>query len=309
VPCYHPWMVFDDAAAALAPLFGATPFELRYGLDGRAAVRVHGGPLAPRHAEAVPPAAPWIADARCGDSAGWLLAAARPAEPECARAVLERAVERHSALRLQRLAAQRAALGADLLERLTHRLRTDVSTLQAVAEGAAADLFAPDELAELPAEIAAVGSAAQRELSAAREVMTALAPDVLAGPEPLLETLRAELEAAGAPAAVAGVDGERPYVLVPGAGWSAAARLLAEALAHDERLAGAALEVAAHPDGWSVRAGRAGAGAPQAWTGRGLGAVAAAGHIAAAAGGAAHAERVEDGGLRIELTLPAAPSR
>lgn len=301
-------MVFDDAAAALAPLFGSACFELRYGLDGRAAVRVHGGPLAPRHAEAVPPAAPWVAEARCGAAAGWLLAVAPPSDPEHARAVLERVVERHSALRLQRLAAERAALAADLLERLTHRLRTDVSALQAVAEGAVAGLFEPGELAELPAEIAAVGSTAQRELSAAREVMTALAPEAPAAPEPLLETLRAELEAAGARVAVAGAGGERPYVLVPGAGWSAGARLLAQALAGDQRLAGAALEVAADPDGWTVRAGRRGAGAPQAWTGHGLGALAAAGHIAAAAGGAAYAERFEDGGLRVELTLPAAPS-
>ena len=199
---------FSEAVAALAPLFGGTDFELRYALDGRAAVRAIGGPLAPRHAEAVPPPAPWVAEARCGDAAGWLLAAAPPADPERARAELERIVERHSALRLQRLAAQRAALEADLLDQLTHHLRTDVSTLQAVAEGAAAGLFDAAELGELPAEIAGVGAAAQRRLSGAREVMTALAAEARTAPEPLLETLRDELEAAGATNAVADVEGE-----------------------------------------------------------------------------------------------------
>jgi signal transduction histidine kinase len=301
-------MPFSEAAALLRPLFGATAFELRYALDGRAAVRAFGGPLAPRHAEDVPPPAPWVAEARCGYAAGWLLAAAPPADPERASALLGRAVDRRSALRLQRLAAQRAALEADLLERLTHRLRTDVSTLQAVAEGAAAGLFDPADLVELPAEIAAVGVAAQRQLSAAREVMTALAPEAPATAEPLLETLRDELEAAGARVCVADVPGEQPRVLVPGAGWSACARLLAEPLARDARLAGATLEVSAHPDGWSVRAGRAGAGMPQPWAGRALDALAGAGHIVAAAGGSAHAERLEDGGLRVALAIPAAPS-
>jgi hypothetical protein len=302
-------MPFGAAAAALQELFGETPFELRYALDGRAAVRACGGPLAPRHAEAVPPPAPWVARACCGDAAGWLLAAAPPAEPERAGALLARAVERHSALRLERLAVQRAALAGDLLERLTHGLRTDVSTLQAVAEGAAAGVFDAAELGELPAEIAGVGRAAQRELSAAREVMTALAPAAPPAPEPLLATLRDELEAASVAVAVADVAGECPRVLVPGAGWSACARLLAEALAGDDRLAGASVGVSADPDGWSVRAGAAGAGSPEPWTGRALGTLAAAGHIAAAAGGSADAERLADGGLRIRLTMPAAPSQ
>lgn len=39
-----------------APLFAeATAFELRFDVAGRAAVRVAGGPVAPRHVEAVPP--------------------------------------------------------------------------------------------------------------------------------------------------------------------------------------------------------------------------------------------------------------
>ncbi len=299
---------FSEAVAALAPLFGGTDFELRYALDGRAAVRAIGGPLAPRHAEAVPPPAPWVAEARCGDAAGWLLAAAPPADPERARAELERIVERHSALRLQRLVAQRAALEADLLDQLTHHLRTDVSTLQAVAEGAAAGLFDAAELGELPSEIAGVGAAAQRRLSGAREVMTALAAEARTAPEPLLETLRDELEAAGATNAVTDVEGESPRVLVPGAGWSACARLLAEALRSDDRFAGAAVVVAPDPDGWRVCAGRAGAGLSQLWTERAIGELAGAGHIAAAGGGSAHAEGLADGGLRVSLTMPAAVS-
>ena len=262
-------MDFREAAAALTPLFGDTAFELRYALDGRTAVRAFGGPLAPRHAEAVPPPAPWVAAGALRRRRG--LAArrrSRRSDPERAGAILERVVERHSAVRLERLAAQRAALEADLLERLTHDLRTDVSTLQTVAEGAAAGVFDAAELGELPAEIAAVGAAAQRRLSAAREVMTALAPAAPATPEPLLETLRAELEAAGAEIVVTDVEGELPRVLVPGAGWSACTRLLAEALGSDDRFAGAAIDVAPHPDGWSVCAGRAGAGQPQPWTGR-----------------------------------------
>src|SRR5919198_990267 len=47
--------------------------ELRFDLAGRAAVRVAGGPVAPRHVEPVPPPAPWVIEARCGDAAGWLL--------------------------------------------------------------------------------------------------------------------------------------------------------------------------------------------------------------------------------------------
>src|SRR4051794_4172745 len=107
-------------------------FELRFDLAGRAAVRVAGGPVAPRHVEPVPPAAPWVAEARCGPAAGWLLAQAAPADPEAARARLQRAVERETAHRLQAAAQAAAPLAADLLERLTHRLRTDVTTLQAV---------------------------------------------------------------------------------------------------------------------------------------------------------------------------------
>ena len=51
--------------------------------------------------------------------------------------LLARTVEREAALRAQASRREVSALTADLLERLTHRLRTDVTTLQAVADGRA----------------------------------------------------------------------------------------------------------------------------------------------------------------------------
>ena len=149
-------------------------FELRFDLAGRAAVRVAGGPVAPRHVEPVPPPAPWVAEARCGTATGWLLAHAAPADPDGARARLQRAVERETALRLQAAAQAAAPLAADLLERLTHRLRTDVTSLQAVADGAIKGLFEPEDLELLPGELERTGREALRRLSGAREVMAVL---------------------------------------------------------------------------------------------------------------------------------------
>jgi hypothetical protein len=62
---------WSDAAARLSPLFGDAAFELRFALHAGAAVRVHGGPVAPRHAEDADPPAPWSARAVCGEAAGW----------------------------------------------------------------------------------------------------------------------------------------------------------------------------------------------------------------------------------------------
>jgi hypothetical protein len=93
---------------------------------------------------------------------------------------------------------------------------------------------------------------------------------------------------------------------VPGAGWSACARLLAEALASDDRLAGAAVAVSPDPDGWSVVVGPE-QGEPVPWTERALGELAHAGAIAVAAGGSASA-REREGRLGVQLTVPAAPS-
>src|SRR4051794_4837525 len=97
---------------AFGPLFGTTPFELRFDLAGRAAVRVAGGPVAPRHVEPVPPRAPWVAEARCGTATGWLLATAAPSDAGAAQAGLERFVARTAALRLQSAAHQASAMGA-----------------------------------------------------------------------------------------------------------------------------------------------------------------------------------------------------
>jgi hypothetical protein len=287
-------------ADEFAPLFGTSGFELRLDLAGRAAVRVAGGPVAPRHVEPAPPDAPWVLEARCGAAAAWLLALAEPDDPERARALLQRTLEREAALALPRLARQAAAMGAELLERLTHRLRTDVVTLQAIAEGALNGVFEPEEAAALPAELERTGREAQLRLSGVREVMTALEPAARRAPEPVLETLRAELEAAGRESVVvAGPAGERPLAAVPGAGWAACARLLAG----DERLPAFAVE----PDagGWRVEAGPS--GAPVEWTEPTVGGLVHAGHIVAAAGGSAAAERDAEGRLRVVLVLPAAP--
>ena len=63
-------------------MIGMSGFELRFDLAGRAAVRVSGGPVARRHVEPVPPEAPWVAEARCGEATGWLLAKVAPSDPE-----------------------------------------------------------------------------------------------------------------------------------------------------------------------------------------------------------------------------------
>ena len=173
-------------------------WELRYDLHGRCAVRVAGGGVMARHVEAVP-SAPWMIEARCGTARGWLLATAAPDDPEREAARLEAEVTRRTALARERQALALAALDADLIERLTHRLRTDVMTLGAVAEGALEGVFA-DEAEEVMAELRRTSQEAQRRMTAAREVMTVLAGETGA-PEPIAATLRAELEGAGRDAA------------------------------------------------------------------------------------------------------------
>jgi len=281
-------------AGELAALFGTIRFELRFDLAGRAAVRAAGGPVAPRHVEPAVPDAPWLARAGCGPAAGWLLAEAAPDDPERARALLQRAVERETALALQSRARQASAMGADLLERLTHRLRTDVATLQAVADGALRGLFEAEDLELLPGELERTGREAQRRLTGVREVMTVLDPAARSAPEPVVKTLRAELEAAGRDATVTGPAGEQPLALIPGAGWATCARLLAS----DARRAAFAVEP--DPAGWRVVAGDP--RTPVEWTERSVGAAAHAGHIVAAAGGSAAA--AAEG---MTLVLPAAP--
>jgi signal transduction histidine kinase len=300
-----PGIVDPGIAAALEAAFGGIPFELRWSLAGTAAVRVLGGPLAPAHAEGPDPAAPWSAVARCGSATGWLLAADAPAA-----IALDAAVDRHTALVLQHLAAHRAALAGDLLEALTHRLRTDVATLQAVAEGTLAGMFTGPERAEVAREVRDVGHEAQRRLSAAREAMTALAPDTRE-PEPIADVLRAELDGAGCAVDIDAPAGERPRAALPASAWGACARMLAEALTTDPRLGGdgAAIRITPDPLGWAIAAGpRSGTTRPADWTRRALGPLAGAGYIAAAGGGAACAAVVEADGLQVRLTVPAAPS-
>jgi signal transduction histidine kinase len=309
-----PW---DAAAAELAALTGGAPFELRSAAaEGAAAVRVRAprGPVAARHAERPDVAAPWSAVARCGEAAAWLLAARAPDEPDRARAVLRRATDRAAALRLQALARQQAALTADLLEHLTHRLRTDVSSLQGVAEGALAHVFAAEEAGAVAAEVQAIGAEAQRRLSDVREVMAACEPGASRRPEPILERLRDELDAVGREAvAVTGpagaAPGEQPLADVPGPGWAACARLLAEAVAGDPRLGAGRAEVAiaAHPGGWLVIAGDPAAlGDPVPWTLQHLGRLAHAGQLVSIAGGHVEATRGAGGALRVAWIVPAA---
>jgi hypothetical protein len=301
------------ARDALQPEFGDAAFELRFSLTAAAAVRAGGSgrPVAARHAEPPDPPAPWSAAHAWAGAAGWLLAARAPADPARAAAVLERAVEAHAAELRERLGRDRAALGAELLERLTHRLRTDVSTLQAVAEGALTGLFADEERAEVRGELKALGTDSQHRLTLAREVMLALNPEAERRPEPVAEVLRAELDASGSSLAVPDVDGERPMALVPGPGWAACARLLAAALTRDERLGGAAaaISVRPDPDGWTVEAGGGGTPAePLPWTQRSVGDLVHAGEIAVVAGGRASVARVAGRWLRVSLTVPAGPS-
>jgi hypothetical protein len=299
--------MFDSRTEQLAPLFAGARFELRFSLGGHAAVRVLGGPVAARHAEPPDVTAPWSARAQCGEAVGWLLAEAAPADEAAARGALQQVVDGHSSLLLQRIATRRAGLTADLLERVTHRLRTDISALQVIAEGALSVPFDDDERAQVRAEVAEVGAEAQRRLSAAREVMTSLHPAAERAAEPVIETLERALEGAGVATPVAGVAGEVPRALMPGVGWQACARLLAEALAADERLASAPVTVRPHPDGWAVTVGERGGG-PLEWTEQALGELVHAGAIAVAAGGSAAATGAANGRIWVELTVPAAPS-
>ncbi|HEY4098338.1 MAG TPA: hypothetical protein VGM33_22630 [Baekduia sp.] len=315
----HPVVGLPSSAAVrgLGALFAGEAFELRFSVSGRAAVRLWAlrGPVAARHAESTAPVAVWSASARCGGAVGWLLAGRAPEDERGVRELLQRTVDRHCALVLQRLVARGAGVGADLLDGLTHGLRTDVSTLQTLAEALARGVLEESELVEIPGRLAAVGGPAQRRLSAVREVMPVLEGGGGAGarrpPEPLEETLRAELDGAGARVAIAGAAGERPMVGIPGAGWAACARRLAGALAHDERLGGerAAVTVSPHPDGWAVTAGRRDSSAQAVtWSEAAVGELVVAGQIAVAAGGWASGVQGSAGHLQVELVLPAEPS-
>ena len=274
-------------AEAMAGQFGTTPFELRYDVFGRCAVRVAGGGVLERHVEPAP-AAPFALQERCGTAVGWVLAAAAPDDPERVGALLRTAVAQRTALVRERQARALAALAAELLEALTHRLRTDVMTLSTVAEGALQGMLGGDT-GDVIAELRRTGAEAQRRITAAREVMTVLAAGPDAEPERVAATLRAELEGAGRdPDAVSGADGEEAWTRIGGAGWAACAR----ALAADERWS--AFAVAPDPEGWRVTAEAAGRPAvpcrePVA-------------HIVVAAGGRAETENG-----RITLVLPAAP--
>ena len=166
----------------------------------------------------MPPVAPWVAEARCGEAVGWLLANVAPQDPDAARALLARTVEREAALRAQAARREVSALTAELLERLTHRLRTDVTTLQAVADGALAGLFEAEDLEQLPGELQRTGRDALERLTAAREVMRAHARAAAGSRRTIVATLRAELEAAGREAVVDGAGRRAAADVRPRAG-------------------------------------------------------------------------------------------
>jgi hypothetical protein len=209
--------------------------ELRFDLVGRCAVRVSGGPVAARHAESVPPVAPWCLSARCGRATGWLLAESEPDEAALARLELE--VARRTALELQRRASSLAALGAAAVERFTHRLRADVAALQSVA-GLAVD---SEEVREA---VESTGREAQQRLTAARELMGVLDPEARLEPEPVASVLRDALRPG---ASVVEPEGECAQAFIPGPGWEACARLLASTPAR-------AYVIEPDPAGWRVSA-------------------------------------------------------
>lgn len=310
-----PW---GEAAAALSARFGTAAVELRYCPRREvAAVRVaaHPRPVLARHAEPPDPPAPWTAAAECGSAVGWVLAEGPPDDPDAVRAVLTRAVERHTALRLQQRAVQARALGADLLEGLTHRLLTDVVTLESVADGALSGAYDNEETEDIRHGLRRLRADALERLAGARDVMSSLRPDAPLRPEPLVATLTEEFAICDVTPRFEVPPDELPTVLVPGVGWSTCARLLAGALATDPRLGGAdaTVSVAPHPDGWCVRAGPAGADPPShdeppSWTETMVGDLLHAGDLAAMAGGAACAYPLSDDGLVVELLVPAAPS-
>ncbi|MDA0180620.1 hypothetical protein OJ997_09985 [Solirubrobacter phytolaccae] len=247
-------------------------FELRYDIHGRCAVRIGGGArVLTRHVEPLPLTAPWCVEARCAGAIGWLLADRAPENPERERARLQREVERRTARVLAQRLEQLTALDAELLERLTHRLRTDVTTLQAVADGALLGAFGAAEEAEITAQVTATAAEAQRRLTAAREVMGVLAPVKPRAPEAIAATLRAELEGAGREATVTVDAEEEPFTLVPGPGWAACARRLAA----DEQLT--AFTITPDEHGWRVHAD---------------GSLTSAAHLVVAAGGFADTDLV-----------------
>lgn len=265
-------------------MFGLTPFELRYDVAGRVGVRVAGGAVMQRHVEPEP-SAPWMIEARCGLARGWLLAADEPADPARAAAWLQAEVARRTAEARERQVLRLAALDGALIERLTHRLRTDVMTLGTIAEGALEGLFEEDA-AEVIAELRRTTQEAQRRITAAREIMTVLT-GATGAPESVVTTLRAELEGAGRASTVTCALDEEPWTVIAGAGWAACARLLAA----EEP----ALDYTIVPDEWGWRvtattprdegAGAATTPADVGRTGASPPGFAAAGHILVAAGG------------------------
>ena len=101
-------------------------------------------------------------------------------------------------------------------------------TLQTVAEAALRELFDAADRESLPGELERTGREAQRRLTDMRAILGVLAPLAPRPPEPVAETLRDELEAAGRTVTVTAPDDEIAFTRIPGVGWAGAAQRLAE---------------------------------------------------------------------------------
>ncbi len=269
----------------------------------RAAVRV-AGRARRRRATSSPRRRPrrgWSRPAAAA-AAGWLLAPAAPADPD--RRAGAPAGTRSTGgprWRSRHSPRQAAASGADALERLTHRLRTDVMTLQARSPTPrSAGCSSPEELVALPRPSwGAPRREAQRRLTDARAVMRVLDPAARSAPEPVAEM--PARRARGAPDGPPRSARPRERALTRrGLGGLRAA-------AGRRRAAGAPSPSTPDPAGWRVTRRRPRAdhgGTPVAWTETELGALAHAGHLVAAAGGSAAATRDARGTLGIELIAP-----
>ena len=173
-------------------------------------------------------------------------------------------------------------------------------TLQTVAEAALRELFDAADRESLPGELERTGREAQRRLTDMRAILGVLAPLAPRPPEPVVETLRDELEGAGRAVTITAPDDEIALTRIPGVGWAGAAQRLAE----DGRLGN--FTVTPDPAGWRLSAG-APTGEHVDWGEPELGVLAHAGHLVVAAGGLAHAVRDLAGVLGVSLVLPAAP--
>ena len=186
-------------------------FELRFDLAGRAAVRVAGGPVAPRHVEPVPPrgAVGGRGALRHGDRLAARARRARRSRRRPRALCSGRSSARpRCACRPPRRPPRRSPRtcwsGSRIVCARTSRRCRRWPTGRSRACSSRQDL----EL--LPGELERTGREALRRLSGAREVMGVLVPGARREPEDVEATLRAELDGAGRAVTVTGPAGETP---------------------------------------------------------------------------------------------------